>query len=118
MCVSEQVLLTDLEIITALLFQVPDDYLIDSPDSVHFLLRLLNPRVSDKESNSSLGCKKTGKSLDLSSTAVMPKVQEILSSCEVLKNGVIGRSELSTKWIALLTIEKACLSAVSIQGNW
>lgn len=113
-----------------LLFQVPDDYLIDSPSCVHFLLKLLNPRVAegvDKKVPTNgfrlLAVQNAGKRLDSSSTSIMEKVQEILLSCKVLKrrsgdDEVTRRPELSTKWIALLTIEKACLSAVSIQGNF
>ena len=62
------------------------------------------------------------KGLDSSSSAIMSKVHAILLNCKELKSGngdddVIGRSELSSKWISLLTMEKACLSTVSFEGK-
>ncbi|XP_078427417.1 wings apart-like protein 2 [Wolffia australiana] len=107
---------------------VLNDYLLDLPLSIHFLIKLLNPRVADNAGDGDsygslrpLGVDNVSKKLVSSSTAIMIKVQEILCSCKVLKqsldNDVIGPPELSTTWIALLTIEKACASAVSIQDN-
>lgn len=64
----------------------------------------------------------TNKTIDSSSTAIVHKVQEVLVSCKEIKsssgddNGV-GRPELSPKWIALLTMEKACFSTISLEGN-
>lgn len=62
------------------------------------------------------------KGLDSSSSAIMSKVHAILLNCKELKSGnedddVTGRPELSSKWISLLTMEKACLSTVSFEGK-
>ncbi|XP_057948933.1 wings apart-like protein 1 isoform X2 [Malania oleifera] len=111
-----------------------DDNLLESPSCIHFLLKLLKPIVSDssKDKAPSIGCKllalrkdadalqDTSKGLDSSSDTIALKVQEILVSCKELKstdgsgNGV-GRPELSPKWIALLTMEKASLSTISLE---
>jgi hypothetical protein len=50
------------------------------------------------------------------------KVQEILVSCKELKSSGendsgAGRPELCPKWIALLTMEKACITTISLEGN-
>lgn len=63
----------------------------------------------------------TTKRLD-SSSAIFSKVEEILVSCKEIKSrsmdtGVTDRPELCPKWIALLTIEKACLTTISLEGN-
>ncbi|KAG5130657.1 hypothetical protein JHK84_037054 [Glycine max] len=56
--------------------------------------------------------------LDSSSVEVFSRVQEILVNCKELKtcqNDSWGeRPELCPKWLALLTMEKACLSAISL----
>lgn len=62
------------------------------------------------------------KRLDSSSSAIFSKVEEILVSCKEIKSrsigiGVTDRPELCPKWIALLTIEKACLTTISLEGN-
>lgn len=58
--------------------------------------------------------------IDSSSKELMAKVEEVLLNCNEIKR-VDGdcerRPELSPKWIALLTMEKACLSAVSLEGT-
>lgn len=67
-------------------------------------------------------CRETMKRVDSSSVAIVSKVQEILVSCKELKpsgenDSGVGRPELCPKWIALLTMEKACLSTISLEGN-
>ncbi|KAF8413908.1 hypothetical protein HHK36_001904 [Tetracentron sinense] len=113
-----------------------DEHHLDSPSCIRFLLKLLKPSMSDTTEDKALtiGCKllalrkdpsilrDTTKKLDSSSAAIISKVQEILASCKEMKsrNGDvdgIGRPELSPKWIALLTMEKACLSTVSLEGG-
>lgn len=111
-----------------------DDHLLNSPQCIQFLLTLLKPLAHDaaEDRRPTIGSKllalrkgvdisrNTTKRLDSSSTATKLKVQEILRSCKDLKlnnegdNGS-GRPELSPKWIALLTIEKACLTTISLE---
>ncbi|XP_010245302.1 PREDICTED: uncharacterized protein LOC104588878 [Nelumbo nucifera] len=113
-----------------------DDHLLDSPTSISFLLKLLKPPLANTVENKAptIGCKllalrkdpvilrDTTKKLDSSSSAVISKVEEILLSCKEINscngdNEGMGRPELSPKWIALLTMEKACLSTVSLEDT-
>lgn len=118
-----------------LLFQGQDDHLLESAGSVRFLIKLLRPIVStaieDKEpkfgskllalrQNADI-LKNTTRRLDSSSVAVFSRVQEILVNCKELKttcrnDSGVERPELCPLWLALLTIEKACLSAISLDG--
>lgn len=64
----------------------------------------------------------TKKRTDSSSATIIQKVLETLVSCKDLKasnveNDDISRPELNPNWISLLTIEKACLSTISIEGK-
>ncbi|CBI35691.3 unnamed protein product, partial [Vitis vinifera] len=113
-----------------------DDYLLESPTCIRFLLELLKPPMSNATHGKApsigiklLGLRKdadplrdTNKTIDSSSTAIVHKVQEVLVSCKEIKsssgddNGV-GRPELSPKWIALLTMEKACFSTISLEDT-
>lgn len=122
-------------LLAMLLFQGQDDHLLESPGCVQFLIKLLRPIVStaieDKapkfgskllslRQNDGM-LKNTMRRLDSSSVAVFSKVQEILVNCKELKttcqNGSgVERPELCPKWLALLTMEKACLSAISLDG--
>nr|XP_010918439.1 uncharacterized protein LOC105042809 [Elaeis guineensis] len=114
---------------------VQDDHLLDSPSCIHFLIKLLNPPVANtvEDKTSTIGskilgiCKPhirsgTNKAADSSSRAIISKVQEILLSCKEIKashgdDEGTERPELSSKWIALLTMEKACLSTVSFEDT-
>lgn len=116
------------------LFQGQDDHLMDSPSCIRFLIKLLKPLSSpaSKEKALPVGSKllglcKTGflqesaKGTDYSSTAIMVKVKEILVNCKEMKPGDdscfgMEEPELNPKWISLLTLEKACLSHISIEG--
>ena len=116
-------------------FQVQDDHLLDSPPCIHFLLKLLNPPASGtvKGRAPTIGSKLLGihkpqvlsftnKGMDSSSRTILSKVQETLLSCKEIKSGAgddggRSRPELSSKWISLLTMEKACLSTVSFEGR-
>ncbi|KAL2523920.1 WAPL (Wings apart-like protein regulation of heterochromatin) protein [Abeliophyllum distichum] len=113
-----------------------DDHLLDSHSCIRFLIRVLKPPTSDaaKEKTLTIGsklmgiCKDAGilqdsaKGPDSSADAIMLKVQEILINCKEIKprdkiyNGG-DRPELTPKWISLLTMEKACLSTVSIEDT-
>lgn len=114
-----------------------DDQLLESPGCIRFLLKLVKPLSSDavKDKAPSIGIRllalrkdadvlqDTTKRLDSSSSAIALKVQEILVSCKELKSGIgddseMERPELSPKWIALLTMEKACVSTISIEDTF
>ncbi|XP_077241724.1 wings apart-like protein 2 [Tasmannia lanceolata] len=113
-----------------------DEHLLDSPSCIHFLIKLLNPPMPDTlvDKAPSIGCKLLSVNrdpcvsrnitnrLDSSSTSIISKVLEILLSCKEIRpgNGVddgMRRPELNSKWITLLTMEKACLSAVSLEDT-
>ncbi|KAK7362875.1 hypothetical protein VNO77_05000 [Canavalia gladiata] len=109
-----------------------DDHLLESPGCVQFLMKLLKPIVSTavKDKAPKFGykllslrpnddmLKNTTGRLDSSSVAVFSRVQEILVNIKELKTSQndsgVERPELCPKWLALLTIEKACLSAISL----
>ncbi|THG13481.1 hypothetical protein TEA_016765 [Camellia sinensis var. sinensis] len=111
-----------------------DDHLLDSPSCIRFMIKLLKPLTSGvtKDETSTIGCKllalrkdvnivqDTNKEIDLTSSAIMVKVQEILVSCKEMKSSkgndnAVRKPELSPKWIALLAMEKACLSTISLE---
>ncbi|KAF9608349.1 hypothetical protein IFM89_009284 [Coptis chinensis] len=113
-----------------------DEQLLDSAICIEFLLSLLNPSmpISSEEKRPTVGRKLLGlsrdpgimgnqsKRLDASSTAIISKVQEILLSCKEMQSSNrlddgTRRPELTPKWIALLTMEKACLSTVSLEDT-
>ncbi|XP_062205330.1 wings apart-like protein 1 isoform X2 [Phragmites australis] len=120
----------------ALLFvlasDVQDNHLLDSETCVLFLLKLLNPPVNAVDAKApSIGSKLLGiskfhmlnssnKDADSSSEDILSKVEEILISCKEIKpldrdDKRTTRPELCSKWLALLTMEKACLSAVALE---
>ncbi|XVE51303.1 hypothetical protein DITRI_Ditri02bG0029400 [Diplodiscus trichospermus] len=113
-----------------------DEHLLESPNCIRFLIKLLKPVTSTakeiktgkvgykllalcKDANIS---RDTTKVFDSSSAAIISKVEEILVSCKEIKpicgndNG-LRRPELSPKWITLLTLEKACLSKISLEDT-
>ncbi|XP_075666383.1 wings apart-like protein 1 [Castanea sativa] len=111
-----------------------DDHLLESSSCIRFLIKLLKPTVSmateDKAPKIGLKllalrndadiCRDTMKRVDSSSAAIVSKVQEILITCKELKSSCdddtgTGRPELCPKWIALLTMEKACLTTISLE---
>uniref|UniRef100_A0A0E0IUP2 Wings apart-like protein C-terminal domain-containing protein n=1 Tax=Oryza nivara TaxID=4536 RepID=A0A0E0IUP2_ORYNI len=111
---------------------VQENHLLDSESCVHFLLKLLNPPVNLVDSKApSIGSKLLGiskvqmlngsnKDSDCISEEILSKVEEILLSCQEIKSldkddKKTTRPELCPKWLALLTMEKACLSAVSVE---
>ncbi|XP_023519676.1 uncharacterized protein LOC111783032 [Cucurbita pepo subsp. pepo] len=111
-----------------------DDHLLESPNYVSFLIKLLKPilsmaaevkapRIGHKllvlRTDSDI-LQSTATRLDSSSSAILSKVEEILVSCKEIKSrsidiGTADRPELCPKWIALLTIEKACLTTISLE---
>ncbi|KAH9623636.1 hypothetical protein KSS87_010069 [Heliosperma pusillum] len=113
-----------------------DSYLVDSAPSIQFLLKLLKPVVpettADKAPSISqrlLGLRKDmlvphdiARKIDSSSTAIAEKVLEALVSFKDLKasiteKGNMSRRELNPDWVSLLTMEKACLSTISIEDT-
>ncbi|KAK9056314.1 hypothetical protein SSX86_027404 [Deinandra increscens subsp. villosa] len=110
-----------------------DDYLLDSSSAIRFLLKLLKPVTTNATKNkvSTLGSKlvaiskdapifNDGKGEEPTSVAILQKVEEILVTCKELKqrsdsDSETKRPELNPKWIALLIMEKACLSTVSLE---
>lgn len=110
-----------------------DDYLLDSPSSIRFLLKLLKPVTAHatKSKVTTLGSKLVALSKDTSnindnkgeessSSSILEKVQEVLVNCKELKpkdesDSEAKRPELNPKWVALLTMEKACLSTISLE---
>lgn len=111
-----------------------DDHLLESSSCICFLIKLLKPTAlmatEDKAPKIGLKllalrneadiCRDTMKRVDSSSAAIVSKVQEILISCKELKSSRdddtgMGRPELCPKWIALLTMEKACLTTISLE---
>ncbi|XVF25834.1 hypothetical protein REPUB_Repub13aG0247900 [Reevesia pubescens] len=113
-----------------------DDHLLELPSCIWFLIKLLKPVIpTAKESKTGkLGFKllalrndagisrNTTKVLDSSSAAIISKVEEILVSCKEMKSRCgddsgLRRPELSPKWVALLTLEKACLSKISLEDT-
>lgn len=113
-----------------------DSYLLDSSPSILFLLKLLKPIAAETApekapsiSQKLLALRKDmllsqdmTKKTDLSSSSITQKVLETLISCKDLKasnveNDDISRPELNPNWISLLTMEKACLSTISIEDT-
>ncbi|CAI0468609.1 unnamed protein product [Linum tenue] len=113
-----------------------DDHMLESPSCILFLLQLLKPvhSTASQEKTRSLGSKilsirrdtsilrDTSKMADSSSSPIVAKVEEILVSGKVIKsqsgnNMGAERPELTSKYIALLTMEKACLSKISLEDT-
>ncbi|KAL5994521.1 hypothetical protein ACLOJK_024574 [Asimina triloba] len=113
-----------------------DEYLLDSASCIRFLLKLLHPPLafSLEDQVPSIGGKllslRNGPGIlrgltkreDTSATPIILKVKEILFSCKEMKPRTaddegLERPELSPKWMSLLTMEKACLSTVSLEDT-
>ncbi|XVF87517.1 hypothetical protein PTKIN_Ptkin18bG0126300 [Pterospermum kingtungense] len=111
-----------------------DEHLLESPNCIRFLIKLLKPVIPTAKENKTgkvgfklLALRKdadisrdTTKVLDSSSAAIISKVEEILVSCKEINPGCgndsgFRRPELNPKWITLLTLEKACLSKISLE---
>eukprot|EP01018_Ginkgo_biloba_P033674 Gb_07894 [translate_table: standard] len=116
-----------------------DEHLLDSAVCIQFLLKLLIPSLpeaSDKKAShfgskllginpSSRELKVSSSSFDRSGVAIMLKVRKLLSSLKEISVGkseqdqesdCLPKQELSSRWLALLTLEKACLSTVALEG--
>ena len=65
----------------------------------------------------------SNKDSDSSSEDIISKVEEILLGCKEIKplgrdDKRTSRPQLCSKWLALLTMEKACLSNVALEGKF
>nr|GMD06846.1 uncharacterized protein LOC109165564 [Ipomoea batatas] len=112
-----------------------DDHLLDSPSCICFLIKLLKPVKSDVSvaKPQTIGSKllairldadisqDLAKGADSTTNSIMLKVQEVLVNCKEMKpmsdNNRAQKPELNPKWISLLTMEKACLSTISIEDT-
>ncbi|PKI40115.1 hypothetical protein CRG98_039487 [Punica granatum] len=111
-----------------------DEQLLESPSCIQFLIKLLKPvtSVANEDKLPRIGSKLlrvrndagvlrgTSSKLDRSSVTIISRVKEILGSCKELKSTLgddcaLGRPELSAKWIALSTMEKASVSTISLE---
>lgn len=110
---------------------------MESPNSIKFLIKLLRPVVSASTKGKprpNIGsrllsvvkdvdaARDAASMHDSSSCDILDRAQEILVNCKELRL-VDGykiermRPELSTKFVALLVMEKACLSKISFDGT-
>ncbi|XP_030543643.1 wings apart-like protein 1 isoform X2 [Rhodamnia argentea] len=113
-----------------------DDQLLESPSCINFLVKMLKPIVSasSEDKVSQFGSKLLGlrkgpeifnggmNKKDSGSANIISRVKEIFVSCKELKpsflhDSGIQRPELSPKWIALLTMEKASLSTIALEES-
>ncbi|CAM6037527.1 unnamed protein product [Sphagnum compactum] len=114
-----------------------NEELFDSVGCVQFLMRLLgsSPPQPPKKSSFSIGNKlaglgtrmKTGSAgmaaVDQGGAAVVAEVHELFAREEKIDDnqdewsGYLLGQELTAKWLALLTLEKACLSTVVLEDN-
>ncbi|CAF1924861.1 wings apart-like protein 1 isoform X2 [Brassica napus] len=113
-----------------------DEHFMESPKCIKFLIKLLKPVVvtSAQGKPRSIGFnllslrKDVGpaqdavKTNDPSSSVILSCVQELLVNCKEMRSAdsykaETTRPELSTKWVALLTMERACLSKISFDDT-
>lgn len=116
-----------------------DEHLLDSAVCIKFLLKLLLPSLPEaSEKKGSLGSKilgvPTNSSLlkvsssgsDRGGVAILSKVRKLLSTMKEIhtkssdedRDGDSFSGEgLNSKWLALLTLEKACLSTVALEDT-
>lgn len=116
-----------------------DEHLLDSAVCIKFLLKLLLPSLPEaSEKKGSLGSKILGVTAnssllkvsssgsDRGGVAILSKVRKLLSTMKELHtrssdedrdgDNFFGQ-ELNSKWLALLTLEKACLSTVALEDT-
>lgn len=119
-----------------------DEVFLDSPACIQFLMKLLEPipRTAQDKRLSHLGSRLLALSsnskenkveteapvLDQGSLLLVQKVNDILCSMKGRSDGVpnldnqsasFQAEELSSEWLVLLTLEKACLSTVVLEDN-
>ncbi len=126
-----------LQCVSSSFWQGQNEELFDSVGCVQFLMRLLgsSPPQPPKKSSFSIGNKlaglgtrmKTGSAgmaaVDQGGAAVVAEVHELFAREEKIDDnqdewsGYLLGQELTAKWLALLTLEKACLSTVVLEGK-
>lgn len=108
---------------------------MESPKCIKFLIKLLKPVTvtSTQGKPPNIGFKLLSllkdvdpardavKVNDPSSSVILSRVQELLVNCKEMRSvdsyqTETTRPELSTKWVALLAMERACLSKISFDG--
>lgn len=109
---------------------------MESPKCIKFLIKLLKPVTvtSTQGKPPNIGFKLLSllkdvdpardavKMNDPSASVILSRVQELLVNCKEIRSvddnykTETKRPELSTKWVALLTMERACLSKISFDG--
>uniref|UniRef100_A0A7N0TK63 Wings apart-like protein C-terminal domain-containing protein n=1 Tax=Kalanchoe fedtschenkoi TaxID=63787 RepID=A0A7N0TK63_KALFE len=112
-----------------------DEHLLESLHCMRYLLKLLKPLAPAVEVKApSIGSRLTAfrkdtdtvrgttKGLDSNSDTLGHKVHEILVSCKELEpvtgdGEQLQRPQLSPKWVALLTLERACVSKISTEDT-
>ena len=116
-----------------------DEDFLDSPDCIRFLLKLMGPSRPpiQKEKLSLVGSRllalgsipKPNKAEPLSTDSdhggIVDKVKQLLSITKGWRDGIMTSNDhcasfpaeaLSSEWLVLLTLEKACLSTVVLEG--
>ncbi|EOA36046.1 hypothetical protein CARUB_v10008277mg [Capsella rubella] len=113
-----------------------DENFMESPKCIKFLIKLLKPVVvtSTEGKPRNIGFKllsllkdvdavrDPAKINDPSSSDILSRVQELLVNCKEMRMNdgcktETTRPELSTKWVALLAMERACLSKISFDDT-
>ncbi|CAN8305562.1 unnamed protein product [Cochlearia groenlandica] len=111
-----------------------DENFMESPKCIKFLIKLLKPVTvtSSKEKPLNIGFKLLSfrkdvdaardgtKMNDPTSSNILLRVQELLVSCKEMRDSYKSetiRPELSTKWVALLAMERSCLSKISFDDT-
>ncbi|XP_033135918.1 uncharacterized protein LOC103843279 isoform X1 [Brassica rapa] len=113
-----------------------DEHFMESPKCIKFLIKLLKPVTvtSTQGKPPNIGFKLLSllkdvdpardavKVNDPSSSVILSRVQELLVTCKEMRSvdsytTETTRPELSTKWVALLTMERACLSKISFDDT-
>lgn len=108
---------------------------MESPKCIKFLIKLLKPVIvtttQGKPRNIGFkllsllkddgGARDAVNMNDPSSSDILSRVEELLVNCKEMRSTdsyktETTRPELSTKWVALLAMERACLSKISFDG--
>ncbi|CAD5312379.1 unnamed protein product [Arabidopsis thaliana] len=113
-----------------------DEHFMESPKCIKFLIKLLKPVIvtSTEGKPRNIGFKLLSllkdvdaardpvKMDDPSSSDILSRVQELLVNCKEMRLNdsyitETTRPELSTKWVALLAMERACVSKISFDDT-
>ncbi|KFK43398.1 hypothetical protein AALP_AA1G120900 [Arabis alpina] len=113
-----------------------DEQFMESPKCIKFLIKLLKPVIvtSTEGKPRNIGFKllsvlkdvdtarDAAKMNDPSSSVILSRVQELLVNCKEMRmidnyKTETTRPDLSTKWVALLAMERACLTKISFDDT-